>query len=96
MNNNNFSNISGLSCQEGFISSHGKKVWYQIVGAENQGTPLLTLHGGPGFPHDYLEPIARLGDERSVIFEGASHSHHLEKTEEYLRVVRNFLRQVDQ
>ena len=26
-----------------------------------------------------------------VIFEGASHEHHLEKTDEYLKVVRNFI-----
>jgi hypothetical protein len=40
-----------LSSQEGFITNRGKKVWYQIVGAESQGIPLLALHGGPGCPH---------------------------------------------
>jgi proline iminopeptidase len=29
-------------------------------------TPLLLIHGGPGFPSDYLEPLASLGDERPV------------------------------
>jgi len=33
-----------------------------------KGVPLLILHGGPGAPHDYLEPIEALSDERSVIF----------------------------
>ena len=47
-------------------------------------------------PYDYLEPIASLGNERLVIFEGTLHSHHLEKTEEYLQVVRDFLKQVDE
>ncbi|MCG8692645.1 MAG: hypothetical protein MI806_15690, partial [Minwuiales bacterium] len=32
------------------------------------GTPLLTLHGGPGASHDYLEPLAALGDDRPVVF----------------------------
>jgi proline iminopeptidase len=32
------------------------------------GTPLLLLHGGPGFPSYYLEPLAALSDERPVIF----------------------------
>ena len=91
MNKNRISSINGLSSQEGLITSRGKKVWYQIVGAESQGIPLLALHGGPGCSHDYLEPIACLGNERPVIFKGTSHSHHLEKTEKYLRVIRDFL-----
>jgi len=54
--------------QEGYISATGGKVWYRIVGANRKGIPLLTLHGGPGAPHDYLEPLEALGDERPVIF----------------------------
>src|SRR5689334_7152224 len=53
--------------REGFIPVTGGKVWYKRVGATTK-TPLLTLHGGPGFPHDYLEPLAALADERSVVF----------------------------
>jgi proline iminopeptidase len=30
-----------------------------------------------------------------VIFEGASHEHHLEKTDEYLEVVRNFINKIE-
>jgi len=32
------------------------------------GTPLLCLHGGPGFTHFYLEPLEALADERQVVF----------------------------
>ena len=53
--------------REGFIAVTGGKVWYKSVGAGAK-PPLLTLHGGPGFPHDYLEPLAALADERPVIF----------------------------
>jgi proline-specific peptidase len=35
---------------------------------EGSRWPLLCLHGGPGFPHDYLAPLAQLGEERQVIF----------------------------
>lgn len=45
----------------------GGRVWYQIVG-KGKGAPLVVLHGGPGYPHDYLEPLEDLADERSVIF----------------------------
>jgi proline iminopeptidase len=35
---------------------------------DGPGVPLLCLHGGPGFPHDYLEELTRLGDRRLVVF----------------------------
>ena len=53
---------------EGHIAVDGGKVWYRIAGEEKSGIPLLTLHGGPGYPHDYLEPLEQLADERPVIF----------------------------
>ncbi|MDD4256092.1 MAG: proline iminopeptidase-family hydrolase [Methanofollis sp.] len=52
---------------EGFADVPGGRVWYHIAGAEESGTPLLVLHGGPGCTSDYLEPLAALGG-RSVVF----------------------------
>src|SRR5260370_39262458 len=52
----------------GYIPVEGGRVWYKIVGAGKPGVPLLTLHGGPGYPHDYLEPLEQLADARPVIF----------------------------
>ena len=57
--------------QEGFIPVDGYRVWYRIVGggADHEYTPLLTLHGGPGVPHDYITDMAALAsDSRRVIF----------------------------
>lgn len=44
---------------EGFVAFRRYKVWYRIIGdGEDVGkSPLLCLHGGPGAPHDYLEPL---------------------------------------
>jgi proline-specific peptidase len=53
---------------EGFIDVPGGRVWYAIEGAAAPGRPLLCLHGGPGVPHDYLEPLADLADDRPVVF----------------------------
>jgi proline iminopeptidase len=39
-------------------------VWRQL--GDGPKTPLILIHGGPGFPSDYLEPFAALGDERLV------------------------------
>jgi proline iminopeptidase len=59
---------SAAKTEEGFIEVPGGKIWYQIHGADKPGIPLLVVHGGPGAPHDYLESIAELADERPVIF----------------------------
>ncbi|GMR10541.1 MAG: proline iminopeptidase-family hydrolase [Anaerolineae bacterium] len=53
--------------EEGFVDVPGGRVWYRIV-ASGDRPPLLVLHGGPGMPHDYLEPLEALADERSVVF----------------------------
>jgi proline-specific peptidase len=53
---------------EGYLQVADGRVWYSIEGEGRSGTPLLCLHGGPGMPHDYLESLADLSDERPVIF----------------------------
>lgn len=53
--------------QEGFIPVAGGRVWYRVVGA-GDAVPLLTIHGGPGYPHDYLEALEGLADERPIVF----------------------------
>lgn len=53
--------------REGYVPVPGGRVWYKIVGS-GDAVPLLTLHGGPGAPHDYLEPLAELANERPVVF----------------------------
>ncbi|WKK67515.1 proline iminopeptidase-family hydrolase [Lutimonas zeaxanthinifaciens] len=58
---------SKLTQGEGFIDVTGGKVWYKIVG-EGDNTPLLLLHGGPGFTSYYLNPMADLAKDRPVIF----------------------------
>jgi proline iminopeptidase len=53
--------------EEGRLDVPGGNIWYGIAG-RGAGIPLLVLHGGPGFPSDYLWPLASLGDTRPVIF----------------------------
>jgi proline iminopeptidase len=58
--------LASVKAREGTIAVPGGKVWYRIVG--EGGIPLLVLHGGPGFPHDYLETLEDLADRRTVVF----------------------------
>jgi proline-specific peptidase len=50
---------TAMPTQEGFVSFHGYNVWYRTVGDRDEPgkLPLICLHGGPGAPHDYLEPL---------------------------------------
>ena len=52
---------------EGYTEVKGGEIWYRIVG-DSDKTPLLLVHGGPGFPSYYLNPLKELGKERPVIF----------------------------
>ena len=63
--------VTAFSSHEGFVRFRGHRVWYRIVGDRDAPGrfPLLCLHGGPGAPHDYLEPLeALVASGRRVIF----------------------------
>ncbi len=55
-----------MKTQEGMIQVDGYQVWYRRIG--EGGIPLLTLHGGPGAGHDYLESLEALSAIRPIIF----------------------------
>jgi L-proline amide hydrolase len=64
---------SAAPVSEGFVSFGGFRSWYRVVGdlaqPEPAKFPLLVLHGGPGGPSDYLEPLEELADSgRPIIF----------------------------
>lgn len=51
----------------GLVGVPGGRVWYDVVGAGDR-VPLLVLHGGPGFTHEYVRSLEALADERPVVF----------------------------
>jgi L-proline amide hydrolase len=59
-----------MPAREGFIPFRGYKTWYRIEGdAEETGKrPLLCLNGGPGVPHDYLEPLGAMAATGRRVF----------------------------
>lgn len=72
-----------IPSREGYLSFRGHNVWYCIVGDhEEPGKwPLLCLHGGPGAPHDYLEPLEVMAatGRRVILYDqlGCGNSDHL-------------------
>lgn len=61
---------AAATAHSGFAKINGCKIAYFRCGPRfNRRAPLLVLHGGPGYPHDYLAPLSRLAqDGRTVIF----------------------------
>ena len=55
-----------LSIGEGRLPVPGGRIWYRVSGT-GDGTPLVLLHGGPGFSSYYLKPFEALGDDRVVV-----------------------------
>lgn len=55
-----------LSPGEAMLAVDGGRIWYRISG-NGHGTPVVLLHGGPGFSSFYLKPFEDLGDDRSVV-----------------------------
>lgn len=52
---------------EKFIDVEGGRVYSRAFGSGSR-TPILALHGGPGFSHTLLLPVQELARDRRVIF----------------------------
>jgi proline iminopeptidase len=80
----------------GYINVKGGKVWYQIVGKGNK-TPILLLHGGPGVPSYYLNPLKELGVNRPVIlFDQLGCGRSDKITDTSLMTTENFVEQLEE
>ena len=51
---------------EARLAVDGGQIWYKKSGS-GPGTPVILLHGGPGFSSFYLKPLEALGDDRTVV-----------------------------
>lgn len=54
--------------RDGFIDFNGYKTWYTVYGdLGGDVTPLVVLHGGPGFPHEHLRNLSKLADQGTPV-----------------------------
>jgi proline iminopeptidase len=80
---------------EGFVDVSGGKIWYRVTGQGTQ-TPILMLHGGPGTPSYYLNPLSSLGKDRKVItFDQLGCGRSDAITDTTLMRIDNFVEQVN-
>jgi len=54
-----------MTTTNGSITSNGLKLYYEI---EGEGHPLVLLNGGPGFSHEYLQPLRALASDAQLVF----------------------------
>jgi L-proline amide hydrolase len=95
--------IGCASVTEGRLEWDAGWTWYRIAGdLEADGkAPLVTLHGGPGAAHDYLEPVAEYAERvgrACVLYDqiGCGHSQHLPDAPEDFWSVELFRRELHQ
>src|SRR4029079_12169979 len=55
-----------LGANETRMPVDGGEIWYKVTGT-GSATPVILLHGGPGFNSYYLKPLEELGDDRKVV-----------------------------
>ncbi len=90
------SQTPNLKVGENFIDVKGGKIWYKVAGESNK-TPLVLLHGGPGYPSYSLNPLLELSKERPVIiFDqlGCGRSDRI--TDTSLMTIDNYVEQLHQ
>lgn len=56
----------GAPAREGRLAVEGGRIWYRVASGGG-GTPVVLLHGGPGYNSFYLKPLERLADQRAVV-----------------------------
>ncbi len=58
--------LAALPAGEAYLPVQGGKIWYKVSGS-GAATPVILLHGGPGYSSFYMKPLEALSDERPVV-----------------------------
>jgi proline iminopeptidase len=77
------------------LAVDGGEIWYRVTGTGG-GTPVILLHGGPGFSSYYLKSLEALGDDRLVVRYdqlGGGKSDHTEDTTKF--TIPHFVQELD-
>ena len=86
---------SPLPPGESYLPVPDGRVWYKVSGG-GSGTPVILLHGGPGYSSFYLKPFEALGDDRPVVRYdqlGGGKSDRI--TDTTLFTIAHFVRELD-
>ena len=80
---------------EAYLAVPDGRIWYKKTGA-GAGTPVILLHGGPGYNSFYLKPLEALGDDRPVIrYDQLGGGRSGPMTDTSLMTIPHFVRELD-
>jgi proline iminopeptidase len=80
---------------EAYLSVPDGRIWYKVSGA-GPGTPVILLHGGPGYSSFYLKPFEALGDDRAVVrYDQLGGGKSDPVTDTTLFTIAHFVRELD-
>ncbi|HEY9442325.1 MAG TPA: proline iminopeptidase-family hydrolase [Gemmatimonadales bacterium] len=80
---------------EAYLAVPDGRIWYKKTGA-GSGTPVILLHGGPGYNSFYLKPLEALGDDRPVIrYDQLGSGRSGPMTDTSLMTIPHFVRELD-
>jgi proline-specific peptidase len=84
-----------LPVGEGRLAVHGGSIWYKVSGT-GKGTPVVLLHGGPGFGSYFLKPFEELGNDRQVVRYDQLGSGKSDKiTDTAMFTIEHFVKELD-
>ncbi len=80
---------------EAMLAVPDGRIWYRQTGA-GTGTPVILLHGGPGFSSFYMKPFEDLGDDRVVVrYDQLGAGKSDRTTDTTLFTIAHFVRELD-
>jgi proline iminopeptidase len=80
---------------ESILPVAGGHIWYKRSGA-GSGTPVILVHGGPGYSSYYLKSLEALGDDREVVRYDQLGSGRSTKTADTTQfTIATFVRELD-
>jgi proline iminopeptidase len=80
---------------DGHLAVPGGSIWYKVSGT-GKGTPVVLLHGGPGYSSYYLKPLEDVGEDRQVVRYdqlGGGKSDRI--TDTTMFTIQHFVRELD-
>jgi len=84
-----------LGSGESMLPVPDGKIWYKKSGT-GTGTPIILVHGGPGFNSFYLKPLEALGSDRPVIrYDQLGGGKSGAMTDTSLFTIAHFVRELD-
>ena len=86
---------AALGPGEAYLAVPDGRIWYKKTGT-GSGTPVILLHGGPGYNSFYLKPLEALGDDRPVIrYDQLGGGRSGPMTDTSLMTIPHFVRELD-